>query len=194
MKRELLIGVEPSRTPLTDDYVDDDQGLKARTEGLYDGIAKKARESGQCVFCNLKEEFVIAHYHGWTAFTNFHPRSRANLLFAPDRHLTSMTKFTNKDAIARQRLEQLMYSLLGECFGLTAVHFLLREGSEDKTVDHTHSHAMHYYHGIMKWYNEAEMKDRVFRTPEQVGQPLLPRVIVARTMQQALAKAMEINQ
>ncbi len=188
----LLEGVEPSGTPLGITYKEEDPGLVARAEGWYDDKAKQAREADRCIFCNLKEEFVIAHYHGWTMTTNFYPRSRANLLVLPDDHKESITEFDDNDAIARLRLEQLGYSLVQESFGLKAVHFNLREGGGDKTVDHIHSHIMHYYHGIMKWYNEQNMPERVFRTPEEVGQPLLPRIEVAKTLQEALAKRLEV--
>jgi diadenosine tetraphosphate (Ap4A) HIT family hydrolase len=189
----LLNGVEPSRAPLDPSYEEEDKGLVARAEGWYDDKAKQARESHRCIFCNLKEEFVIAHYHGWTMTTNFFPRSKANLLVLPDAHKESITELNEQDAIARLRLEQLGYSLVQESFGIKAVHFTLREGGGDKTVDHLHSHVMHYYHGIMKWYNEQNMPERVFRTPEEIGQPLLQRVVVARTLQEALAKRLEVT-
>ncbi len=191
---ELLDGIQPSRTPLIGRSTEDsDPGLIARAEGWYGDKAKQASESGRCVFCNLKEEFVIAHYHGWTMTTNFYPRSQANLLVLPDRHLVSMTEFTEQDAIARQRLEQLGYSLVRESFGIESVHFILREGSGDKTVEHVHGHIMDYYHGIMKWYNEATMPDRAFRTPEEIGRPLLPREVVARTLQETLDRRMRVK-
>src|SRR5438128_2674648 len=108
---ELLKGVEPSRKPLTDEEMnEEDPGMVARAKFWYGEKAEQAKV-GPCRFCNLKEEFVICHHSGWTMTTNFYPRSQANLLIMPDRHVIHASELSPEDAVARQRLEQLGHSL-----------------------------------------------------------------------------------
>lgn len=166
--------------------------INARAAGWYDDVARRERESGKCIFCHPKDKYVVTIENGWYLTTNKFPRSQANLLIIPERHIEHVSDLTPKDAITRQKLEQLGQSLLKECYGITDVWFLLRDGdgqeAAGKTVAHLHSHLMHYYHGILLWESDRAYSDRVHRTPEEVGWPILPAVEVAQTLREALAR------
>lgn len=169
----------------------------ARAAGWYDDAARRARESGQCIFCNPKEKYVVTHDHGWYLTTNIFPRSKANLLVIPERHIEHVNDLTPEDAVAKQRLEQLGQNLLEEAYGITDIWFLLRDGkggeAAGKTVAHLHSHIMGYYHGVLLWESDRAYPERVHRTPEEAGMPILPAVEVAHTLREALETRKELG-
>lgn len=164
----------------------------ARAAGWYDDIARRERESGKCIFCHPKDKYVITKENGWYLTTNKFPRSQANLLVIPERHLEHVYQLTPEDAVARQNLEQLGQKLLQDCFGITDVWFVLRDGVKEeaagKSVAHLHSHIIHYYHGLLLWESDRADPDRIHRTPEEAGMPIIPAIEVAQTMREALAK------
>lgn len=162
--------------------------LIARAEGWYGNIAKQAESSG-CVFCKLKDEYVITRdgegENQWVLTVNLYPRSLANLLVIPSRHIEKVREITSSDATSRLKLQQLGISLLEQCFGINNVYLLTREGS-DKTVRHLHDHVMQYFDGILMWYDEQGKPGKVLRTPEEAGYPLLSPVHVAQTLREKL--------
>lgn len=169
----------------------------ARAAGWYDNEARKARESGRCIFCEPSDKYIITRENGWYLTTNLYPRSQANLLVIPQRHIEHVAQLTPEDAVARQNLEQLGQALLEECFGITDVWFLLRDGKEGesagKTVAHLHSHVMQYYHGILLWESDRAYPERVHRTLEEAGWSILPAVEVAQTLREALVRRQNDN-
>jgi diadenosine tetraphosphate (Ap4A) HIT family hydrolase len=170
--------------------------INARAAGWYDDEARRARESGKCIFCHPKDKYVVARESDWYLTTNKFPRSQANLLVIPDRHIEHVHDLTPEDAIARLKLEQLGQNLLSESYGITDVWFLLRDGlggeAAGKTVAHLHSHIVLYYHGILLWESDRAYPDRVHRTPEEAGWPILPAVEVAQTLRDTLVRRREV--
>jgi diadenosine tetraphosphate (Ap4A) HIT family hydrolase len=164
----------------------------ARAAGWYDDEARRARESGRCIFCHPSDKYVITREDGWYLTTNKFPRSQANLLVIPERHIEHVTDLTPDDAVSRQKLEQLGQNLLEDCYGITDIWFLLRDGkgpeAAGKTVAHLHSHVVQYFNGILLWESDRVYPDRVHRTPEEAGWPILPAAEVALTLREALER------
>src|SRR5581483_7616548 len=102
-----------------------------------------------CIFCFPSDKYVVTRQDNWYLTVNKFPRSQANLLVIPERHIEHVDELKEEDALPRQKLEQTGKELLEECYGITDVWFLLRDGkggeSAGKTVAHLHSHIMHYY-------------------------------------------------
>lgn len=171
--------------------------MNARAAGWYDDIARRERESGRCIFCHPKDKYVITRECGWYLTANKFPRSQANLLVIPQRHIEHVSQLTPEDALPRQKLEQLGQDLLRECYGITDIWFLLRDGqggeAAGKTVAHLHSHIMCYYHGVLLWESDRAYPERVHRTPEEVGWPIIPAEEVAHTLREALARRKSSN-
>lgn len=166
--------------------------LEARAAGWYGDMAANVVAQG-CPFCDLREKYMITvdgeGESRWILTTNIFPRSRASLMTLPLRHIEHVSQLTEEDALRRQRLEQLGFSLLQDAYGVENVHFILREGSQSgKSVPHLHSHVMTYYHGVLKWWDEAHNPKRRFRTPAQANEPLIPAIEVAQTLREALAR------
>ncbi len=164
----------------------------ARAAGWYDDEARRSRESGRCFLCYPSDKYVIAREDQWYLTANKFPRSKANLMIVPQRHIEHLHQLTPEDALARQNLEQLGQSLLKESFGITDVWFLLRDGESEiaagKTVPHLHEHILTYYHGILKWESDRDNLDRPFRSPEEAGFSIIPAVDVAQTLRQAITR------
>ncbi len=134
-------------------------GTKARKLGLYDKIAAAHESSGRCVFCNLKEKYIITEYQDWALTINLFPRSTGDLLVIPKRHIESYGELTEKDHIAMGYLNQLAIKLLEKALSITAIYCLLREGKKtDKTVRHLHGQVMNYWDGLLTWHPMEEIQ------------------------------------
>jgi diadenosine tetraphosphate (Ap4A) HIT family hydrolase len=163
--------------------------LESRAAGWYQTHAKEVEASGRCPFCHLKSGYVITEKDDWILTTNIHPRSKGSLLVLPKRHIEHVTDLTDGDAVSRQNLEVLGSRLLTNVYGLRNFNFILRQGPESgKSVKHLHSHVMTYYHGVLKWWDEKDNPERVFKTPQEAGFPLIPAVEVASSLREALSK------
>jgi diadenosine tetraphosphate (Ap4A) HIT family hydrolase len=132
--------------------------INARKLGIYGEIARKHEASGRCVFCHLKDEYVITRLDGWALTVNLFPRSTGDLLVIPERHIESYEDLSDADLVTYGRLNKIGTKLLSEVLEINSFYLLLREGKEaDKTVRHLHGHIQHYWEGLVDWHPQDEM-------------------------------------
>ncbi len=173
--------------------------LDARSQGSYSGHAKALDDAGICVFCDLRDKYVVTtdtEGEGkdaveWVLTMNTHPRSRASMLTIPRRHIESVLELTSQDVVVKNRLDILAGRLLQEAFDIKDVNYILREGSVEssgKSVRHLHGHVMSYYHGLLMWWDERELKGRSLKSPDEVGLPLIDPVEAAVKFRDTLAQ------
>lgn len=132
--------------------------VSARALGLYNEIAKRAESSGRCVFCNLKDKYIICEHNDWVLTANLFPRSTGDLVIIPRRHIVTQDEFIEGDAESMVHLGGIGRKLLERGVNIRATYFLFREGSEtDKTVSHFHAQLMAYRKGLVKWNPQQDM-------------------------------------
>lgn len=132
--------------------------VSARARGDYDRIAQEAENSGRCVFCNLKNKYVITEYKGVVLTVNLFPRSTGDLVVIPRRHIERYSDLTFDEHLAIAHLNNLGMELLSQALGIDAIYFLLREGKgTDKTVKHLHAQIMHYWPGLIDWHPQENL-------------------------------------
>lgn len=147
---------------------DPDIQINARKLGLYDEIAQKHESSGRCVFCHLKDQYVITRQDGWALTVNLFPRSTGDLLVIPERHVEAYDQLTDADYLAYSHLNQRGMKLLTQVLDIDSFYLLLRDGQgTDKTVRHLHGHIQHYWKGLIEWHPEDDMIP-----PQQVAERL----------------------
>lgn len=142
--------------------------LSARTKGKYDEFAKNV---GKCVFCDLKEKYVVAEDSGLVLTINLFPYIDGHLLVIPKRHIENYLDLSENEIMAYHRLAKKGLKLLREALNIDSVWFLLREGEQTgKTVKHLHWQIMPFIKGLVTWhYQEAKL------APEELARLLRKR-------------------
>jgi len=127
--------------------------LAARERGFYDQVLQAVAKRGKCVFCDLKEKYIIAKKGGWILTVALYPYIDGHLLIIPKKHIESIADLTKKDQEIIFYLEKKGQVLLKKALGVENFWFILREGNgikAGKTVSHLHFHLMPYDPGVVK--------------------------------------------
>lgn len=131
--------------------------ISARLKGDYDRIAQEAENYGQCVFCNLRDKYIIEEYNGVVLTANLFPRSTGDLIVIPRRHVETYAELNSQEHLAIAHLNNLGMELLSKALNVNAFYLLLRDGQgTDKTVRHLHGQIMHYWEGLIDWHPEKD--------------------------------------
>lgn len=125
--------------------------MTARIDGEYWRIAKEVEEK-KCVFCDLKEKYVIKENNSASLTVNLFPYINGQLLVIPNRHIVDISEVTKKEVEAIHDLCNQGVDLLKESLGVDDVWIILRNGNvAGKTVKHLHWNIMPYVEGINTW-------------------------------------------
>ncbi len=76
---------------------------QARANGTYDQLAALASES-KCVFCDLREKFIISEDSGVVLTVNLAPYTDGHTLIIPRRHIERVDEMTDEEYLAQRRL------------------------------------------------------------------------------------------
>ena len=117
---------------------------KRRSWDWYDSIWKTV---GKCVFCDLKDRYVIFEKNGIVLTANLFPYADAHLLIVPRRHIEYFKEFTKEEWEALRGVMYVAKKVLRKVFKKKNVWFLYREGAlgqAQKTVGHLHIQVVPY--------------------------------------------------
>jgi ADP-ribose pyrophosphatase YjhB (NUDIX family)/diadenosine tetraphosphate (Ap4A) HIT family hydrolase len=117
---------------------------KRRSWDWYDSIWKTV---GKCVFCDLKERYIIFEKNGIVLTTNLFPYTDAHLLIIPRRHIEYVKQFSPHEWEALRGVMYVAKKVLRRVFKKKNVWFLYREGAlgqAQKTVGHVHIQVVPY--------------------------------------------------
>lgn len=130
--------------------------LNARIKKKYDGIAANIRK---CVFCDLKEKYLVSQNKGAVLTVNLFPYTNGHLLVIPNRHTDSYTDLTKEEIVVCHHLLKRGIRLLRKRLRLENFWLLLREGEKvGKTVKHLHWQIIPYFEGLVDWhYQEVDL-------------------------------------
>lgn len=124
----------------------------ARTSGEYWRIAKEAEEN-KCVFCDLKDKYIIKKSKYSVLTVNIFPYINGQLLVIPKRHIEDLTKVTKGEVLDMHKMVDLGLDLLRKNLKLDNVWVLLRNGNlAGKTVKHLHWNVMPYTEDLNTWH------------------------------------------
>lgn len=135
-----------------DPYAPESQ-LTARERGFYDKVLEAVAQIGKCVFCDLKEKYIIREENGIVLTAALYPYIDGHLLIIPRRHFTSIKELTAEEWQTIKDLFKEGARILKEKMGVDNVWFLIREGEGikvGKTVEHLHFHLMPYDLRVIK--------------------------------------------
>jgi mutator protein MutT len=123
---------------------------KVRSSDWYDHIWK---EVGKCVFCDLKERYIIFEKNGIVLTANLYPYTDAHLLIVPRRHIEYAKEFTPEEWESVRATMYVAKKLLRKVFNVKNIWYLYREGplgQAQKTVGHLHIQIIPYKDGLFK--------------------------------------------
>lgn len=146
--------------------------LNARRGGTYDEIAAEA-ESKKCVFCDLKDKYILYEENGVVVTVNIFPYIDGHLLVIPRRHIESFQELTTAEQLLIFKLSKKATAILEKELGVKGFWMVLREGAtgiaSGKTVTHVHWNILPYVDGINTWhYQEIKYK------PVELAEKLRP--------------------
>src|SRR3989344_7895936 len=75
--------------------------VNARLLGKYHSIATNL---DKCVFCDLRDKYVVTKTSGWVLTANIFPYINGQLLILPERHLENFRELSPKDIITSHDL------------------------------------------------------------------------------------------
>jgi len=124
--------------------------LNARTGGKYDELA---RNVGKCVFCDLKDKYILTEKDGMVLTVNLFPYIDGQMLVIPRRHVENLDELTEKEIKTSILLSKKAIKVLRKELKVDGVWLVLRDGGlAGKTVRHLHWNIMPYVDGINTWH------------------------------------------
>ncbi|OGC51281.1 hypothetical protein A2982_04180 [candidate division WWE3 bacterium RIFCSPLOWO2_01_FULL_39_13] len=129
----------------------DYSNYNARTYESYSEIWKN---TGKCVFCDLKDKYIITEKDGVVLTVNLFPYIDGHLLIIPRRHFENFEDADKIEWEATKTLADIGEKLIKKFCSTEGVWFLFRleEGfKSQKTVAHAHAHLIPYSPKLFKW-------------------------------------------
>ncbi len=130
----------------------------ARTSGQYDRIWTNTEK---CVFCDLKEKYIIREENGIVLTTSLYPYIDGQLLAIPRRHIKSPKDLTTIEWDTIRKFGYLAKKLIRKVHGHKALWTLLREGGTGagmSVVDHLHVHFIPFDNADLCSWNYRELQ------------------------------------
>lgn len=129
----------------------DYSNYNART---YEKYGEIWRNTGKCVFCDLREKYIIHEIDNVVLTVNLFPYIVGHLLIIPRRHIEAFSEVSDEEFIAIRKLSVYGENLLKEKLKIGQVWFMFRMNggfSGQKTVPHVHAHLIPFNVDLFKW-------------------------------------------
>lgn len=130
----------------------DYSNYNARKDGKYEKIWQS---TGKCVFCDLKDKYIIKETEKAVLTVNLFPYIDGHLLVIPKRHVELFSKIEKEEWEDIKNLADTGIRLLREVLGIEEVWVVHRAPGghkANKTVAHTHMLLTPYKKGLVDWH------------------------------------------
>lgn len=110
----------------------------ARVNGDYDHIW---RNTGKCVFCDLKEKYILLEENEIVLTINLYPYIDGQLMAIPRQHIASPKQLSAKQWKTIRKFNYLAKKAMRKIYGYKGMWTLIREGGERaqmSVTDHLH--------------------------------------------------------
>jgi len=125
----------------------------ARTSADY-WYEEAWKEAGKCVFCDLKDKYIIAEKDGMVLAANLYQYIDGHLLIIPRRHFEDLLDMTDKEWRTMFSLAKEGIQKLRDRMKIEEVLFLDRAPggfAAGKTVSHAHAHLIPFSPKLFQW-------------------------------------------
>lgn len=112
------------------------------------------KEAGKCVFCDLREKYIIAEENNIVLAVNLYQYIDGHLLIIPRRHFEDLLETTEIEWKTILHLAKVGIERLRERMNIEEVWFLDRAPggfAAGKTVKHVHAHLIPYNPKLFQW-------------------------------------------
>ncbi len=124
----------------------------ARNSGQYWRIAKEVEEK-KCVFCDLKDKYIIATSKYSVLTVNIFPYINGQLMVIPKRHVEDFSEIKKEEVLDMHKLVDKGLKILKKKLEIDNVWIILRNGNiAGKTVKHLHWNIMPYIEELNTWH------------------------------------------
>lgn len=145
----------------------DYSNFKARQKGEYE---KAWQSTGKCVFCDLRDKYIIYEKNGVVLTTNLFPYIDGHLMVIPRRHSETIQEVTVEEWAEFKHIIEIGSELLKKTLKIKDVWVLYRIGEgyrAGKSVVHSHIHLIPYSLDLIKMeYQELNI------SPQELAEKL----------------------
>lgn len=135
----------------------------ARTQGYY---SKIWQNTGKCVFCDLKDKYILLEENDVALTINLYPYIDGQLMAIPRNHISSPKELTDKQWQTIRKFSYLAKKLVRHVHGCKGLWTLIREGGTDaqmSVTDHLHVQFIPFDKADLCQWNYRELE----YTPQQ---------------------------
>lgn len=136
-----------------------EQMKNARLNGTYDKIWQS---TGKCVFCDLKDKYIIHKENGIALTINLFPYIDGQLMAIPLRHVASPKELTEEEWSTLRKFSYLAKKLIKDVHKVSGMWSLIREGGElaqMSVTKHLHMHFIPIDKSDLCVWNYRELKN-----------------------------------
>lgn len=130
----------------------------ARTGGYYGEIWQN---TGKCVFCDLREKYIVHEENGVVLTIALFPYIDGNLMILPRRHVRSVKELTDLEWSTMRKLMYVAKKLIREVHDIKGVQYVLRDGgivAQSTVSDHLHMHCIPFDAPDLSTWNYRKLK------------------------------------
>lgn len=129
----------------------DYSNFNARANGQYEKIWQS---TGKCVFCDLKDKYIVHEINGVVLTMNLFPYAVGHMLIIPRRHFEMFEEVTKEEWATMQELSKIAIDVLKKTIKTDKLWLLFRAPAgygAGKSVNHAHMHVIPYELGLMEF-------------------------------------------
>jgi len=138
----------------------------ARAKDWYDDIWKTV---GKCVFCDLKDKYILYEENGVVLTINIYPYIDGQLMAIPRRHVKSTNELTQLEWETMRKFGYIAKKMFKKIYGHNAMWSLVKTGvmAQGTVADHLHMHFIPFDHQDLASWSYRELQ---FTPLENVAQ------------------------
>ncbi|MEA2056289.1 MAG: HIT domain-containing protein [Patescibacteria group bacterium] len=139
----------------------------ARTNGDYAHIWQ---HTGKCVFCDLKEKYILLEENNIVLTINIYPYIDGQLMAIPREHISSPKELNSKQWETIRKFSYLAKKLIRKTHGHKGMWTLIREGGEKaqmSVTDHLHVHFIPFDEADLCQWNYRELKNTPVKNAQE---------------------------
>ncbi|MEP7104157.1 MAG: NUDIX domain-containing protein [Candidatus Dojkabacteria bacterium] len=129
----------------------------ARTQDWYDSIWKTV---GKCVFCDLKDKYILHEENGVVLTINLYPYIDGQMMAIPRRHVKSTNELTQVEWEIMRKFGYIAKKFFKKIHGHKAMWSLVKTGilAQGTVADHLHMHFIPFDKQDLCNWNFRELK------------------------------------
>ncbi len=161
--------------------MDEQEKMKnARTSGEYDKIWQS---TGKCVFCDLKEKYIILEENDIALTVNLYPYIDGQIMAIPKQHIQSPKELTPIQWETIRKFNYIAKKMMKKIYGYKAMWSLIREGgslAQMSVSDHLHIQFIPFDSKDLCIWNYRDLKNTPIENADKYRQEAEEMSVLAK--------------